>query len=411
MDARGSKFRTALLFAAIAATPGAAAAQELPTLRGLGAEYISPSGAVQVSLSGQLDLETLHFSGNEAGLATGTRLLEAPRLRVISDIFLGDAVYGMVEVRGDRGEAPTEGTWDARVEQAFLRVSDATGALSLQAGRFASPFGSYALRHLTIDDPFVRPPLAYDYRTMACDAIAPASTAGFLTWRDDPAKFRPRGSPPVWDVPYQWGAMVAGARGSLSYRVAAMNSAPSSRPSAWGFDTETFKHPSWVVGAGVRVTPSLTLGASWDRGPWLRDLVIGNFPPGRGRWDYVQELYSANAKYARGPAVVRAEVIHDRWQVPNVVGDPVEWSYMVEVQTNLTAGLSGALRTSVLKFTPLEDPSGTRNWDYDIVRYQASLSYRLARNAGVLASAQVNDQRSPIDPKDDLLALRLWWAF
>jgi hypothetical protein len=401
----------AVLLTLVVASAGRAAAQELPTLRGLGAAYASASGALQVSLSGRLDLETLDFTGDRAGLATGAGVLEAPRLRVFSDVFLGSAVYGLVELRADRGEAPTAGKWAARVEQAYLRASSHGGALSLQAGRFASPFGSYPMRHLTVLDPFVRPPLAYDYRTMACDAIAPASTADFLTWRDDPAKFRPKGSPPVWGVPYQWGAMVAGARAFLSYRFAAMNSAPSSPPAAWGFDVKRFEHPSFVGGVVARVSPALSLGTSWDRGPWLENLVQGTLDPGRTRWDYVQELFSADAAWARGPATIRAEVIRDRWQVPHVTGDPVEWSYAVEGQTDIRAGLSAAVRLSTLVFRPLSDASGTQEWDYDVLRYQASLAYRVARNAGVLGSLLVNDQRSPLDPRDDLLSLRLWWAF
>ncbi|NIP59468.1 MAG: hypothetical protein GWM92_14185, partial [Gemmatimonadetes bacterium] len=44
----------------------------LPTLRDAGVEYLSPTGRVQVSLSGQLDLETLFFEGSGAGLAHGS---------------------------------------------------------------------------------------------------------------------------------------------------------------------------------------------------------------------------------------------------------------------------------------------------------------------------------------------------
>ena len=52
------------------------------------------------------------------------------------------------------------------MEQAFLRLSTTTGSAAIQAGRFASPFGAYASRHLTEIDPFLRPPLPYDYRTV-----------------------------------------------------------------------------------------------------------------------------------------------------------------------------------------------------------------------------------------------------
>ena len=406
----GAVLAGALLLCA-GALPAPAAAQAWPTLQELGLAYVSPSGALQVSWSGRLDVEALRFTGRNAGLAEGEGSLLAPRARLFTDVFLGDAVYGLVELRADRGEAPVAGKWDARVEQAFLRLNSAGGGLSVQAGRFASPFGSYPLRHLSEADPFVRPPLPYDYRTMMCASIAPPNTERLLAWRDDPATFRDIGAPPVWEVPYQWGVMLAGVRDVLSYRFAVMNSAPSSPPEAWGFDVERFRHPSVVAGLGVRVTPSLSLGASWDRGPWLEPLKKGSLPVGRTRWDYVQEIASVDLSWARGPVVARAEVLHDRWQVPNVGDDPVEWGYSLEVQTDLSAGLSAAVRAGFLDFRPLENGAATRNWDFDAARYEASLAYRLARNAGILASVAFNDQHAAIDPADDLLALRLWWAF
>ena len=39
------------------------------------------------------------------------------------------------------------------------------------------------------------------------------------------------------------------------------------------------------------------------------------------RSDHVQELFSADVTFARGPVMLRAEAIHDRWEVPNVADD------------------------------------------------------------------------------------------
>ena len=153
----------ALLGIAAMGRPGGALGQ---TLREAGGEYVSPGGRFQVTLSGQLDLEVLSFLGSDAGLAWGDGLLVAPRARLFTDVFLGDHLYALVEFRADRGEAPRAGVEEARVEQAFVRVSNRSGSFSIQAGRFASPFGAYPLRHLGVEDAFVRPPLLYDYPTM-----------------------------------------------------------------------------------------------------------------------------------------------------------------------------------------------------------------------------------------------------
>ena len=420
---RGRGIKAVLLAGLLAGMPGLASAQTLPTLRDAGAEYISPGGGVQVTLSGALDLEGLAFLGNDAGLAWGEGLLVAPRLRVFTDVFLGDHVYALLEGRADRGEAPRSGVEEARLEQAFLRFSNRAGSFSAQAGRFATPFGSYPLRHLTVADPFLRPPLPYDYPTMMCATIAPPTKARFLEWREEPETFRRLGAPPVWGVPYQWGAMVSGVVGAVSYRVAAMNSAPSSDPEAWRWSGDAMRHPSWVAGVGVQATPSLHLGASYDRGPWLGELKKGTLPAGRKREDYRQELMSVDLAFIRGPISVRAEVMRDLWAVPNVSessgsgaygGDveyPVEWGGTLELQSDLGAGWSAAVRGGLLDFRPLSDGGTAVDWDYDMRRFEVALGYRLAQNAGILGTWMLNDQRSSFDPDDDLLGIRLWWEF
>ena len=63
--------RTKWLLATLPLVPTALVAQggEWPTMTGAGIEYLSQSGFVQVSLSGQLDLETAHIRESWAGLA------------------------------------------------------------------------------------------------------------------------------------------------------------------------------------------------------------------------------------------------------------------------------------------------------------------------------------------------------
>lgn len=391
-------------------------AQELPTLRELGAEYMSRDGSVQLALSGQLDLEAFHVPEPGFGLLLGGGPFVAPRLRLFADVFAGDHVYGLLELRGDRGDAPVQGEWDARVEQAFLRVGTASGAFAVQAGRFASPFGSYALRHLSPQDPFLRPPLPYDDRTVMCAAIAPASMAGFLTWKDRPDEFRAIGAPPIWGVPYQWGVMVAGAKGRVVWRAAAMNSAPSSEPEAWSWDAERMRHPSLVAAVGLSLTPALSVEASWNRGPWMEELKGGAYPPGTDQWDYFQTLTALEVTWARGGVVMRGEVVRDEWDVPNTGYAPVEWGGSLEAQIDLAAGVFVAGRAGFLDFRPV--PTGesgyggpSLEWDHDLRRYEASVGYRIERNAGLLASWSHQPRRSALEGSRSQLAARLWVAF
>jgi hypothetical protein len=320
----------------------------------------------------------------------------------------------LVEARSDRGHAPSNGSLRARVEQAYLRASNTAGSIGLQVGRFASPFGSYGLRHLSTADPFLRPPLAYDYRTVMNRSHAPGSATGFLTWKDWPELFRYTGVPPVWDVPYQWGAMGFGRAGPLDVRVAAMNSAPSSKPDAWGLSGDRLEHPSWVAAVRWKASAALEVGASYDRGPWLDAITAGTIQGTSGggtpsRWDFDQELVAADLSFARGSTVLRGEVIVDSWEVPNVGAPFREVAYHAEVQRDLRAGLSGAARLGAIDFRAWKGSGSNEDWDRDVVRLEGALGYRIVRNGGATLSGYW--QRASGGANTVLVGLRTWWAF
>ena len=417
--------------------PVSAAAQfpELPTLENLGVEYISRSGFFQLLLSGRLDIEGLHITNewdtptdgmNECDachakiaheMQEGDGLLQTHRLRVFADLFLGDHLYSLIELRNDRGRESHNARTRTRVEQGFVRAVTGAGTAGVQVGRFASPFGSYAPRHLSDVDPFLNAPLTYDYRTVMNRWRIPASTDGFQGWKDTPGDIDVPGAPPVWDTPYPWGMMVFGHVGPLDLRGAAMNSAPSSHPNAWDLGLHGLESLSWIVGARWKLSASLELGASYDRGPWMwseLDSSLNIQPPGSpvvprpDDWrDFAQELIAADIAFARGPVMVRAEAIRDRWQVPNVEGMPTEFGYTLEVQSDLAAGLFVAARGGYLDFRPLD----AEEWDYDVHRIEAAAGYRLSRNTGLLLSGYRQLQAQGESGDTDFIGLRLWWDF
>jgi class 3 adenylate cyclase len=420
------------LMAAIAAAgavlgPGpAAVAQSAPTLSELGLEWISPGGTVQLGLSGRLDLEGYLPTGDEEPWIIPTSdPFFAGRARLFGDAFIGSKLFLSTELRVDRGEEPRPGPWDARIDQAFLRVGPFTGAF-VQLGKFVSPFGGWPQRHHTARDPFIRPPAMYDYRTMICAGIAPATTGGFVEWKDEigaggaPFDFRPIGAPPIWGAPYQWGAMLTGAMGEVTYRVAAMNSAPSSEPEAWEWNADGARHPSLVANVGVRLSPALRVSASYNRGPYLDPAIEGtaNFPASWSYASYVQELFAVEAVYAVGPWTVRGEGVADRWEVPNVPENVWDFSYYVEAQRDIAAGAYVAARFGQILFNELGGGDGyvsggdDDRWDYPFTRLQLAGGYRLLRNVGVQAEYMLNHTADPAgDPADDLVSVQLWWQY
>jgi hypothetical protein len=257
-------------------------------------------------------------------------------------------------------------------------------------------------------DPFVRPPLAYDYRTLIYRSWVPEGPAEFLAQRDPGNGWRAWGAPPVWGVPYQWGAMLMGGMGPLSLRFAGMNSAPSSEPDDW-YELDVVEKISWVAGVQAAVTAGLSLGASFQHGPFMETPTSA--PPDHPGYmaapTYDQTMFSADATFARGRFVTRAEFIHDAWEIPNLADDVVELAYSVETQMDLAAGLSAALRWGRIDFI---EYAGV-DWDWDVDRYEGALGYRFAMNAGILSSYALTRDAGPVDADDDLLSVRLWWAF
>ncbi len=417
-------------------TPDGASGQGIridpPTLADLDIGYISPSGFLQIHPSGRFELEFFAPGDEEPWLIAETDPFLAGRMRLFVDTFVGDRIFGSVELRADRGEAPGASDLEARIQQAFLRVALARSFdLHIQAGKFITPFGSYPSRARSSTDPFLRPPLHYDYRTMACAGIAPGNVNGFLTWKDRPDEFRAKGAPVIWDTPYPTGILLGGSTplGSgaahLTAQVAMVNSAPSAEPWLWDPDFSRNQTPSWIANVGVQLRPELHLGLSYNRGSWLKPAVEGLDPgspgtpaPGSGSragWeigDYEQELLAVDGTLTRGMFLMRGEVVFDRWEVPNVVQDVKDLSWAVEGRLRTQGGAWLGLRYGQIHFNELTDSEGrSEAWDYNVSRLQVAAGYRISRNLDVRAEAMFN--RIAEGPREggSLLSARLGWTF
>ncbi|MCP4230289.1 MAG: adenylate/guanylate cyclase domain-containing protein, partial [bacterium] len=125
-----------------------------------GWSLVSRDGRFQVDIGGRLQLSGYLPGEASAYMIEETDPFVAGRLSLFTDIFLGKRLYGLVELRADRGEIPGDGPLKVRLQQAFLRYTFLSSFnLHVQVGKFVSPFGEYSQRHDTVADPFIRPPL------------------------------------------------------------------------------------------------------------------------------------------------------------------------------------------------------------------------------------------------------------
>lgn len=400
----------ALLLVGSAAVATPAQEPGLPTLSGLGLQYLSPSGRFQVDLSGRLDLEGYFPQEQPAWLVRATDPFLAGRLRLFTDVFLGDALYGLLEIRSDRGEAPDDAPVEVRVEQAFVRWTlPLLRRLQLQLGKFASPVGGYPARHHSPDDPLIRPPLPYDHHTVIDTRAVPAAAAGFLDWKDDPVR-RPAGTPLIWGVPYPWGALLAGQFGRFDARAGITSAAPSGPPAMWKLDGDRLRHPSLVAAAGFAFRPELRVNAYYSQGPYLDEPALPVLPAGTDLDEFDQRMIGAEVIFQRGLTTLRAEAFVNRWDVPNITQDVRDVAYSVEGKIKLTPGLFAAARYGELRFNELSAASRTEDWDHDTRRFQLGGGYRLLRNSELRAEYLIN-RTSGDDPRDNLFSLQWWWAF
>ena len=389
--------------------------RSLPTLESLGVgPWSNGSGSVQFGLSGRLDLEGYLPSDDPTFLITETDPFFTPRLRLFGDLFVGESWYATAELRVDGGEAEYRNEIGARIEQVFARWAPLQ-IFALQAGKFASPFGSYPARHHTDGDWFIRPPLMYEYRTILPNSLVPADVETLLEWRDS-ADLRRRGVPPVWAAPYQWGGMAFGAWRDLSWRAAYMNSAPSTGPSQW--DHIGFERGNLVAALGYRFAPWVRAEVSYSQGPYLqRHIVREDLPPesGHGPAWYEQRIIGGELLFELYHTQLRAEAFHDTWIV--FADDLIDISWSVEARQEFfqDAFLAGRLGQMRFSDVHLEGgggiPSADEPWDYNVRRVQVAAGYRLASNAEIRAEYLAQTSDGPVDPDDDLISVQLWWAF
>ena len=404
----------ALALVALVALVGVAApaaaqdeVRSLPTLESLGVgPWMNRSGSVQFGLSGRADLDVYRTGDDPTWLMRETGTFVAPRVRLFGDLFVGESWFATTELRFDHGPVEAWTGYDFRVEQAFVRWSPAE-LLALQVGRFASPFGSYPSRHHTAGDWFIRPPLMYEHRTVVLSGQVPASTDGWMLWKDS-LSFRERGAPPVWGAPYQWGGMAFGALRDLSWRVAYMNSAPAAGPSQW--DRLDFERGNVVVAIGFRFAPWLRAELSHAVGSFLgRGLSDAENPTTHGPDWFKQQILGGELLFELAHTQVRGEAFHNTWLYVEDAAIDISWS--MEARQELFQDWFVAGRVGQIRFRRVGTSTGGEHWDYNVQRVQAAGGYRLASNAEIRAEYLTQTTDGPVDPDDDVIAVQLWWAF
>jgi hypothetical protein len=328
-------------------------------------------GRLQLRLSGSLEAEGYVIPDPTADLVPGDAdAFFNPRFNLYLDAQLGGRGYLFAQGRVDRGfdaYAPAQQT-EARLDEYAVRLElsePGTGALFLQAGKFATVVGNWTKRHGAWDNPFITAPLPYDNLTPVWD-VAPATSADLLlAW----AHVSPVGSaaavltdkrfrlPVIWGPAYAQGVAVAGKRGPFDYAGEVKAVGLSSRPARWGQGFFGAERPAVSARVGWRPGPSWNLGLSASRGEYLDRSEHPRIPAGFDRHDYRQVVLAHDLSYAWHHFQLWGEVYAARFKIPQVADlDTVAW--YVEAKYRFTPQLFGAVRWSQQWFDEVTNRAG-----------------------------------------------------
>lgn len=356
--------------------------------------------AGQVVLSGSLDLAYKHDVARAEGEAQskintsmkGQSPFSLVRTRLFADAELDEGVMVLTTTLYDEGVGHLE------MEGAYILMADLGGrpGLSLEVGKMATPFGRFASRSFASANPLVGIPLIYHYFSAVRGNQVPTSPAQQLAWRDAAgAAYQVRGLPTIYDACWATGMQLFGATRAFAWAAAVAKGAPSN-PAASGNDG--FQ----VVGRlGVQPTIGWQLGLSGGWGPYLEPAAGEGpgFPRDRDVEEFRQAIVGADASYSAGHLELVAEVVHSRWEVPNLApGDETlaHTGGYLEGAIALRPGLQYALRLEAIRYGRIDDGSGRKvPWDYDIQRLETGLEYYLTRDVHLKAGVQLNRREVP----------------
>jgi hypothetical protein len=380
--------RSVVLFAALACAglPVASAAEEYFDRLGQALSVSTPDGNIRARLSGTVDLEAYHLpSPAPAFFYTPRRDFFNPRLALFLDTQFGRRAYFFSQARADHGFDPGESAARYRFDEYALRLTPWTdGRFNLQVGKFSTSIGNWMPRHTSWENPFISAPIPYEHTTGVWDTETPRSLNQFLLWNHvrpglsafntaNEKRFR---LPVVWGPAYATGAAVSGALGKFRYSAEVKNAGIASRPASWTKDGKWWTYPAVAARLAYTPNPMWMFGASAANSTYLRPSAQPTITPGRGRGDYRQRVFGADAGFAWHHWQLWAEAFHSRFEIP-LLGPADTISGYVEAKYKFTPQLFGSVRFNRQTFGTLADgPRPPIRWGRNFWRIDIAPGYR-----------------------------------
>ena len=361
----------------------------------------------QIYFGGIVEL-TSAFSDNGAPLINQYRRDDSPfdkmRATLFADVVLAPRLILFNQIILS---PPSRGNFHSywRPILQFDAIQNHSFELLLEAGKLATTFGSYSPRAYSNRSPLITPPLQYHYFTTLRSNQLPANNDDLLQHRGqgNSALFTGfsgggsnsnfHGLPIIYDVCWDTGIRAFGSLWRFEYSLA-LTQGTLSDPVINGNDTNSGQQ----IVSRINIIPAtgLVIGSSYARGAYLRNDVINALPASQTPKDFVQEAIGFDFSYEIRHLKILGEVIHNTWQVPNIVDiqnnaqDLTVLGWYVEGRYAFLPGFYGAIRFDQLKFEKIPNSAGQLlTWDDDIWRLEGGIGYQFWE--GVLGKLIVQD--------------------
>ncbi len=371
------------------------------------------SAAAQVNISGLLEItEEREFAKDEAESKSdintnnrGDGPFNLLRARLFVDGEVSEQIHVFTEFLFDDATSP-------RLDGAYVEFSQIGNhpALNMWVGKIPTPFGIFAERSNSNQNPLIGTPLIYQYHTVAQGMSLPADNAAQSQLKDNFSNYQSRGLPILYDACWNTGLEVFGDAAPIEYAVALTKGTVAN---AKAMTNDGYQ----VVGRlGIKPLMSLAAGFSAAYGPYYHKAIESdpNFPIGKKAEDYFQTLIGADLTFSHDALEFYAEAIYNRFDVPTLAEGKLtlHGGYAIASYA-VTPGISAAISGQIISFGKIDDGVGRlAAWDYDIQRIEAGLVYRLQQNVRIKLVAQFNISDAPApENKEHLMALQLATVF
>lgn len=254
---------------------------------------------------------------------------------------------------------------------AYVRFSEITGSLNLQAGLIPATVGSWAPRTYSNRNPLIGVPLLYNYHTSynpgRADSVRSAEDQ--IALRD---KRQSSGLPIFYDACWNTGVEFYGASGALNYSVGLL-AGSTSKPAT----SQSKNTPQLTTRLTYTANPGLILGGSAYIGPYLAN---GDFNDSLPQGAEAENLLSGGAGYelyySSRFLEINSEGFYHYWEHPYLENLTALSGY-IEGKYKFTPGWYFACRLGAHEPGKLRNAAGESvHWDYPVKRIEAGVGYK-----------------------------------